>query len=64
MATGTLPFSGESTGLIFEAILNRSPRPASSVVSGIPGELDRIIQKALERIASFAISMLRICEVI
>jgi serine/threonine protein kinase len=49
MATGTLPFSGESTGLIFEAILNRSPRPASSVVSGIPPELDRIIQKALEK---------------
>ena len=49
MATGTLPFSGESTGLIFEAILNRSPRPASSVVSGIPGELDRIIGKALEK---------------
>ena len=49
MATGTLPFSGESTGLIYEAILNRSPRPASSVVSGIPPELDRIIQKALEK---------------
>jgi eukaryotic-like serine/threonine-protein kinase len=49
MATGTLPFSGESTGLIFEAILNRSPRPASSVASGIPSELDRIIQKALEK---------------
>jgi len=49
MATGTLPFFGESTGLIFEAILNRSPRPASSVVSGIPTELDRIIRKALEK---------------
>jgi eukaryotic-like serine/threonine-protein kinase len=49
MATGRLPSSGESTGVIFEAILNRSPRPASSVVSGIPAELDRIIQKALEK---------------
>jgi eukaryotic-like serine/threonine-protein kinase len=49
MATGRLPFFGESTGLTFDAILNRSPRPASSVVSGIPTELDRIIQKALEK---------------
>jgi len=49
MATGTLPFSGESTGVIFEAILNRTPRPPSSVVNGIPSELDRIIQKAMEK---------------
>jgi hypothetical protein len=49
MATGMLPFSGESTGVIFEAILNRSPRPASEVARGIPGELDRIIGKALEK---------------
>ena len=49
MATGTLPFSGESTGVIFEAILNRTPWPASSVVNGIPSELDRIIQKAMEK---------------
>ena len=49
MATGNLPFSGESTGLIFEAILNRTPRPASSVVAGVPTELDRIIEKALEK---------------
>jgi serine/threonine protein kinase len=49
MATGTLPFSGESTGVIFEAVLNRTPWPASSVVNGIPSELDRIIQKAMEK---------------
>jgi serine/threonine protein kinase/Tol biopolymer transport system component len=49
MSTGTVPSSGESTGLIFEAILNRAPRPASSVVSDIPSELDRIISKALEK---------------
>ena len=49
MATGTLPFSGESTGLIFEAILNRAPRPASSVMPGIPRELDWIVEKALEK---------------
>jgi serine/threonine protein kinase/Tol biopolymer transport system component len=49
MTTGLLPFGGESTGLIFDAILNREPKPASSAVPGIPSELERIIQKALEK---------------
>jgi len=49
MATGVLPFSGESTGLIFDAILNRAPRPVSGLAPGTPNELDRIIQKALEK---------------
>jgi serine/threonine protein kinase len=49
MATGTLPFRGESSGVIFESILNRSPIPAANFIRGIPAELDRIIQKALEK---------------
>jgi serine/threonine protein kinase/Tol biopolymer transport system component len=49
MATGTLPFRGESSGVIFESILSRTPVPSSQVNRELPSELDRIIQKALEK---------------
>ena len=49
MATGRLPFQGESSGVIFEAILNRTPAAPSQLNRALPEELDRIIQKALEK---------------
>jgi serine/threonine protein kinase/tetratricopeptide (TPR) repeat protein len=49
MATGALPFTGDSIGIIFEAILNRAPVPCGRLSSDLPGELERIIHKCLEK---------------
>jgi serine/threonine protein kinase len=49
MATGVLPFRGESTGIVFEAILNRVPVAAVRLNPEVPAELERIINKALEK---------------
>jgi eukaryotic-like serine/threonine-protein kinase len=49
MATGTLPFRGESTGLIFESILNRAPVSPVRLNPDLPVDLERIINKCLEK---------------
>ena len=49
MATGDLPFHGESSAVICEAIMNRAPVPAVRLNRDVPAELERIISKALEK---------------
>jgi serine/threonine protein kinase/tetratricopeptide (TPR) repeat protein len=49
MATGAMPFRGESTGVVFEAILNRRPVPPVRMNPDVPAELERIIDKCLEK---------------
>jgi len=49
MATGTRPFDGETSAVVFDAILNREPPAVTQVNAALPGELGRIIGKALEK---------------
>jgi eukaryotic-like serine/threonine-protein kinase len=49
MATGALPFRGESTGVVFEAILNRAPVAPVRLSPDLPAKLEDIINRALEK---------------
>jgi TolB-like protein/Tfp pilus assembly protein PilF len=49
MCTGTLPFRGDTSGVIFESILNRVPAPAGRLNPDLPPKLDAMIGKCLEK---------------
>ena len=49
MATGRRPFPGDTTEIVYEGLLNRTPSPAASLNPELPPEADRIIRKALEK---------------
>jgi eukaryotic-like serine/threonine-protein kinase len=53
MATGRNAFSGNSPGLIFEAILNREPEPPSRINPAVPAKLEEAIFKSLEKDCEF-----------
>jgi serine/threonine protein kinase/Flp pilus assembly protein TadD len=49
MATGTLPFQGDTSAVIFDAILNRDPKPATELNPTLPPDFVRMLDKTLEK---------------
>jgi non-specific serine/threonine protein kinase len=53
MATGTKAFEGDTQAVVFDAILNRDPRPPAELNPGVPPALGQILGKALEKDRNF-----------
>jgi eukaryotic-like serine/threonine-protein kinase len=49
MATGAVPFSGESAGVIFDGIMNRAPTSALRLNPGLPVAFEHVLEKSLEK---------------
>jgi non-specific serine/threonine protein kinase len=49
MATGTLPFQGDTSAVVFDSILNRDPRPAVELNPLLPADFVRLLEKTLEK---------------
>jgi hypothetical protein len=49
MATGAQAFAGPSAAVVFDSILNRKPAPVLRLNTAVPNELERSIDKALEK---------------
>ena len=49
MAGGVMPFAGDTSAVIFDAILNRDPEPVDKINPALPAEFGRIISKLLEK---------------
>jgi serine/threonine protein kinase/Flp pilus assembly protein TadD len=49
MASGALPFQGETSAVVFESLLNRDPVPLTQINPTLPAELQRIVSQCLEK---------------